>query len=99
MVHAEAILDVDRSGGKGVVRRRGRADDEIDVGRRHAGATEGRARGHFAERSRCFALAGNMALADAGPLDDPVIAGFDHTFQITVFHDALGEMSPETTYN
>ena len=99
VVHSQPVLDVDRRGGKGVVGRGGRANDEIDVGRRHVGAFKRLTSRHFAQGGGRFALTGNMALADASSLNDPFITGFNNAFKIAVFHDAIWEVGPETTDN
>ena len=60
--HAEPVLDLDRGRGKGVVRRRGREHDQVDVGRRQAGIGRAprarpprRARRSSRRRRRCGA--------------------------------------------
>jgi hypothetical protein len=54
------------------------------------------ARGHLAQRGGGLVLAGDVALADAGALDNPFVTGFDDALQVTVFHYALGQLRPET---
>ena len=58
------------------------SDDQVDVVGRQAGIVERRARRRLAERGRRLALAGDMALADAGALDDPLVGGLDHAFEV-----------------
>ncbi len=43
-----------------------------------------------------LALGGDMALADAGALHDPLIRGVDAPRQLVVREDALGEIGPAT---
>ncbi len=50
-------------------------------------AAQARSRGHLA-------LGGDVALADAGALDDPLVRRVDHAGQVVVGQDAFGEIGP-----
>src|SRR6267142_3255637 len=66
MVDAERVLDLDRGGGKGVVRRRGREHDQVDRLRIDPGIGNGGACGMDRQMRGELAFGGNMALPDAG---------------------------------
>ena len=61
--HAELLLHRHRGGREGVVGRRGRQDDQVDVGRRQAGIGERHAGGAGGEIGGQLAVGGDVALA------------------------------------
>ena len=77
VVHAELLLNHRGGGGEGEVGRRGRDDDEVDVGDGDAGGRHRLLRGFDREIGGDFAFGGEVALADAGALDDPFVGGVD----------------------
>ena len=95
--HAERVLNGDRGRRKGAIRRRGRADHQIDVdgvdGRAHQGLL---CRGDT-EIRRALAFIRDVALADARPLDDPFVAGIDELCQVRIGHHALWQMRANAT--
>ncbi len=99
MMHAQPVLDIHRRCGKSIVRGRGCNDDEIEVIRCHPGIGESRTRRLLAKRSRGFTFAGDIALTDAGALDDPIVAGIDNLLHLGIGHDALGERRPKAANN
>ena len=92
---AEAVLDLHRRRRKGAVGRRRRADDEIDVDGIDAGAHQRLLGGGDAEVGRELVVAGDVALTDAGALDDPFVGGVDDLREVGVGHDALGQMGAD----
>ena len=42
----------------------------------------------LAQRRRRLVVGRDVALADAGALDDPLVGGLDHAFEIGILHDA-----------
>ncbi len=83
---ARADLFLDEAGGawKEHVRRHGADDNEADVVRREPGLGD-RLDGGFGPEIRSRdAVLDDVALADAGPLQDPVVARVDHLLQIGV---------------
>ncbi|MNY35525.1 hypothetical protein D3C86_1699350 [compost metagenome] len=73
MVHAEPVLNIDGRRRKRVVGRRRGQNDQIEICGRQAGIVERRACGGLAERRRGLAFAGDVTLADAGALHDPLV--------------------------
>ena len=55
---------------------------------RQAGIVERGARRRLAERGGGLVVAGDMALADAGALRDPLVGGLDDALEVGVLHDA-----------
>ena len=85
---AEAVLHRHGSGGKGLVRRRGGQNDEVDVPGLKPGVFNGRAGGVRRQMGGVFSLGGDMAGSDTGALADPRIAGGHHGFQFGIGHHA-----------
>ena len=73
VVDAEAVLHRDRGRRKGVVGRRGRQHDQVDRLGVDAGMSQRRTRGLDCEVRGELALGGDVALADAGALHDPLV--------------------------
>ena len=73
----ERRLHLGRHRRKRVVGRRGGDDDEVDVGGLQPGVGERRLGGARRQRRRRLAVAGDVALADAGALHDPLVGGVD----------------------
>ncbi|ENN85877.1 hypothetical protein RHSP_17726 [Rhizobium freirei PRF 81] len=99
VMHAEPVLNIDRGCRKGVVRRRRRDDDQIEIVGRHPGIGKSSPCRLFAQRGRGLAFAGYITLTDTGALDNPVIAGVDNLFHLGIGHDALGERRPKSANN
>src|SRR5690606_4374565 len=74
-----------------LVGRRRADEDEVDVLRTDAGRLHRVAGGAFAQRERGLALARDVALRDARPLADPLVAGLDRFRELVVRDDALGQ--------
>src|SRR5207244_40855 len=74
--------------------RRGRRDDdEVDIDRR---SSRGRERGTARmgrEIAREFVIRGDVALADAGALDDPLVAGVDDRLELAIGDEALRQVT------
>jgi hypothetical protein len=93
-MHAEPSLDLRRDGRERVIRRRSRADDQIDILSRQPGMLQRRLRRPQAEHRRRLAFGGDVALTDASALDDPLVGGLDDAFEIGVRHElSEGDMS------
>ena len=76
--HAEPRLHLGGGGGKGVVGRRGRQHDEIDVApASRPAAASARSRGAQRQIGGELARRRDMALADAGALHDPLVGGVE----------------------
>ena len=73
---------------------RGRAeDDQIDFVGRDARSLQGTSRRRHRQIDGGLALRGDVALADAGALLDPLVAGLDHLLEIFVSQHLLGKMT------
>ena len=86
---AQLALHDGRGGREGQVGRGGADDDQVDVGRRAPGGGQ-RLRGGARRRGRrsVSPSTASAALADAGALDDPGVAGVDDLGQVVVGDDA-----------
>ena len=78
---AEPVLDLHRRGRERAVGRRRGADDEIDVDGIDAGAHQRLLGGGDAEIGGQLVVAGDVALANAGALDDPFVARVDDAWR------------------
>ncbi len=58
-------------------------------------SVERSARCCLAERRRRLALAGNVALANAGALDDPFVRRIDDIFHVAIGHNAFRKCGSE----
>ncbi len=75
---AEFVLHDRCGGGKGVVRRRGRHDDQVNIIRRQPRRRQ-RATRRLGRKIRCgLAVCRDVALLDAGACGDPLIVCIDH---------------------
>ena len=83
---AELVLHRGRGRREGVVRRRGRDQDQVDLLRPDPGPVERLARGRDGEVGGELALGREMPLADPRPLADPVVGGVDRARQLLVAH-------------
>ena len=97
--HAEIGLHLGRHRRKGVVRRRGRDDDEIDVGGAEPGIGQRRLGGLAGERRGGLALGGDVALANAGALGDPLVGGVDHRRHFGVADHALRQARADAAHD
>jgi hypothetical protein len=98
-MHAQPLLDLDGGGGKGVIGRRGRQHDQVDVVGRHAGGSKRVAGGSLAKRGRGLVIGGDMTLANAGTLDDPLVRRLDDTLEIRVAHDTPRQCGSNTAHD
>jgi hypothetical protein len=73
-----------------MIRRRGAHDDDIDLARRDAGSRHGLLRRFRTEGAERLARLGDVALANAGTLDDPLVVGVDpHGREVMVRDDPV----------
>ena len=89
----ERLLHQAGRGGHELVGRDRRQNDQVEFGGLDARVGTGlpaRGDGH---RGRGFVGCGDPALADAGPLDDPLIAGVDHSLELGIVEHALGHVA------
>ena len=75
------------------VRRGCRDDDEVDVRGRAAGGRQRRAARVRREIAGEFVLRRDVALADAGALDDPLVARVHHRLEVAVGDEARGQVA------
>src|SRR5690606_13700240 len=73
----QRVLDEGGGGGERLIGRGGRQHDQVDVLRLKPRGLQRLARGIDGERGGRFVVLGDIALADAGALDDPLVAGID----------------------
>ena len=85
-------LNLDGGGRERAVGRGGGADDEVDVDGIDAGADERLMGRGDAEIGGQLVVAGDMALANARALDDPVVRRVDDLGHVGVGHYALRQM-------
>ena len=97
--HAETGLDHGGGRREGVVRRRGGADDEVDVGGRQPGIGEGRLGRLDAEDRRGLVVVRDVARLDAGALHDPLVRGLDQLFEILVRQPAPRQIGADAAYD
>jgi hypothetical protein len=81
---ADLVLHQTRGAREQHVGRRRADDDEVDVARRESRAGDRLARRLDREIGRRHARVDDVALADAGPLQDPLVARVDHALEIRV---------------
>ena len=88
-----AELVVDPGGGRGhrLVWRRGREDEQVDVGRRRARPWRGPLGRLDGEAARRAAVA---PLLDSGPLDDPRVGGVEACLEVAVRDDLVRQAAP-----
>jgi hypothetical protein len=91
IVDSQHRLHLGGGGGEGVVGRGGGQHDQVDVLRRDAGGRDRGDRGVARQRRGGLALARDMAEADPGPLDDPLVGRVDPLGQFGVGDAACGE--------
>ncbi len=92
---AELVLDDAGGGGEDHVGRDGGDDDGFDFGGLDAAGGEAAAGGFDGEVAGGDAFVDEMTLADAGALDDPLVVGFDHLFEVCVGEDPGWNVSAE----
>ena len=92
--HAEFGLHARRRGGKRLVGRRRRQNDQVEVGRLDAGVVERPLRGLDREVGSEFAFSREVALANAGALPDPLVGGVHGLRKFFVGDDTLGQIRP-----
>ena len=93
-----AQLVLHQAGGRGEkhVRRDRRDDDRVQIGGLQAALGERPPGGLGRQIAGGDALVHDVALANAGALDDPVIGGFDHFFEIVVGQKAGRNVGAES---
>ncbi len=84
VVRADLVLDQAGGAREHHVRRHRPADDHADVGRRQPRVGDRLNRRLLAQVRRRHARIDDVPLADAGPLQDPVVGGVDHLLEIGV---------------
>src|SRR5208282_2015923 len=87
-------LDLGRGRGKGVIGRRRRQHDEIDLGGRDGAILERAARGAERQIGRALAFGRDVPLADSRALDDPRVGRIDAPCELVVADDAFRQMRP-----
>ena len=92
MMDAERVLDRDRGRRKGIVRRRGRQHDQVDRLRIDAGMFQRRARRVDRQMRRELAFGRDMALPDAGALNDPLVRRIDTGRQFRIGQHLLRQI-------
>ena len=75
--HPELVGEQRRGRREHHVGRHRRADEEVDVGRIHSGLRERRPSRGQGDVGQGLVLSGDAALADPGPLEDPLVGGVD----------------------
>lgn len=98
MVNAEAILDFNCRGRESVVGRRRRQDDQVDVVGFEARSIQRCTRGRRAQGSRRLPLARDIALADTGPLNDPLVRGLNLAFKLAIGHHASRQRGSKASH-
>jgi hypothetical protein len=86
--HAELGLHDAGGAGENQVGRGGGDQQQVDIVDRQAGRIERGARRLSRQIAGELAFGGNMTLADAGAIDDPLIVRLDQLFEIGVGEDA-----------
>jgi len=81
---ADLFLHEAGSGGEEHIRRDGGDEDGLDLGGVNAAAAQAVARGLGGEVAGGYALVHDVALMDAGALDDPLVVGGDHLLEVGV---------------
>ena len=94
--HAQRGLYTGRGGGKGFIGRGRRQNDEIDFIRRHAGVFQCVPRRRQRQVRRAFVLRRDMALPDAGALNDPFVGGVDPLRKLFVGDRPFRQISSAT---
>jgi hypothetical protein len=89
---AKPVLHRDGRGGKRIVRRRGRQHDQIDRLRIDPGMGERRLGGVDRQMRSELAFGGDMALPDAGALNDPLVRGVEPGRQFGIGQDPLRQI-------
>ena len=87
--HAQPRLHARGGGGKGFVRRRRGADDEVEFVNADAGIGERRLGRLQRQIGRHLAIARDVAAADAGALDNPFVGGVDALGQFVIGDDIV----------
>ena len=84
LVGADLRLHQARGAREQHVRRHRADDDHVDVVGRQAGALDRFARRHRRQIARRHAGIDDVALADAGALQDPFVGGLDHLLEVGI---------------
>ncbi len=95
MVRAELLLHQAGGRGEGHVRTHGRDDDDFDFLGRDASIGQAATRCFDREVTGGGTLGRDMAFADAGALDNPLVRGVDHLFEVSVGQDARRDIGSE----
>ena len=92
---AEFVLHETGGRGKKHVGRNGRDQDGFEVGRRNAALDKGFPCSLDSEVAGGNALVGEMAFPNAGALEDPVIRGLNHFFQVSIAQNTWRNVGSE----
>ena len=93
---AEGGLNPGGGGGESLIGGGGGEDDGADIGRGHAGLGEGGLGGLGGHEGAGFMRRGEMALADAGALADPLVGGIDGFGQLLVADEVFRQIGADT---
>ena len=92
---AELVLDETGGGGEHHIGRNGGDDDGLDFFRADAALGEALSGGFDGHIAGGLSFGDEVAFADTGALNDPLVIGFDHLFEVGVGKDTLRDVSAE----
>ena len=98
-IHAGGIFCADEplhmagGGGEKIIRRDRANENQINFLRLDPRIFHGGLRGLRSHVACEFGVGGEAALADAGALDDPLVRGFDHRFQLGIGEHTIGHIT------
>ena len=101
-IEGDAIVDPERGlylgrrRGEGLVGGGGGEDDQPDLAGVDPGMVERAAAGFGGEAGGGLVIVGDVAAADPGPLDDPVVGGVDRFGQFGIGDAAPGKRRPDS---
>ncbi len=89
---AQPMLQEAGGAGKDDVRGRGAEHDEVDLAAVHVRGLQRASGGFEGEVTRGLPLGGDVTLADAGTLADPVVGCFDEFLEVGVGKDPVRQV-------
>ena len=89
------VLHQAGGGGEQVVGRDRADDDGVDSGGVHAALRQGALGGCHRHVGGGHIRVRDMALADAGPLQDPLVVGLDHLLEVLIGEEARRRVAPQ----